>query len=107
MIFLVFIVCMFLVQSVVLESEIHKQTQDIASSTHQLQLARAKLERTHNSLTEQIETLEVSTYYIVSQYLKCQLLIHEQRTQSILYANTGQAQYILFLSLTYIPSRHS
>ena len=46
-------------QSIVLEQQIQEQDTTIAQLRQQLKAARAKLEHTTNSLTEQIETLEV------------------------------------------------
>lgn len=47
-------------QSIVLEHQIQEQEQTLEHSKQQLKSARAKLERTYSSLTEQIETSEVS-----------------------------------------------
>ena len=47
-------------QSIVLEHQIQEQKQAIELSKQQLKAAHAKLQRTSSSLTEQIETLEVS-----------------------------------------------
>ena len=47
------------IQSIVLEQQIQEQDATIIQLRQQLKEARAKLEHTTNSLTEQIETLEV------------------------------------------------
>ena len=51
--------CDVFLQSIVLEQQIQEQDTTIAQLRQQLKAARAKLEHTTNSLTEQIETLEV------------------------------------------------
>lgn len=51
-------------QSIILEHEIEEQEKAISVAEQQLQSAKAKLEHTNSSLTDQIETLEVSVLCI-------------------------------------------